>query len=433
MLTKEDNELATRVGAGTPMGSFFREFWLPILKSEELPEPDCRPCRVRVLGENLVAFRDTSGRIGLLDELCEHRCAPLYYGRNEENGLRCVYHGWKFDVTGQCVDMPSEAPASNFKSKIKARAYPCLERSGVIWTYMGPRAVPPPLPHFEWTTLPGEHTDHVKFTEDCNWMQIIEGDIDTVHADFLHGRVEWGKFASATEGVNSLTKHPHIEIALTECGFVKGARREWGEDEYHWRIYQWMMPAFSLLPAGGETIAYRATVPIDDTHTIFWNGLYCPSRPLTEKERADHQGSRWLGGMAPSTNDPLTKWRTAGNQENDYFLDMEAQRTKVFLGMPSIKLQDIAMTEGMGHILDRTREHLGTTDAAIVRMRQLVLDAVKLYRDQGITPACLDQPEAYAVRSASAILPRDQSWLEASGPSLRVSPDRAVLALSGAR
>jgi hypothetical protein len=260
-------------------------------------------------------------------------------------------------------------------------------------------------------------------------MQIIEGDIDTAHADFLHARIDWSKFATREEGVRSLTKFPHLEIAATECGFAKGARREADSDNYHWRIYQWMMPAFSLLPAGGETIAYRATVPIDDTHTTFWNGLYSPGRPLSEDERNGHQSSRAISGHAPHTGDPLTKWRLNANKSNDYSFDLEAQRTKLFSGIPPVKLQDIAMTEGMGPILDRTVERLGTTDGAIIQMRNQVLRAVKALRDHGTPPPCVDAPEAFAVRSASAIIPKDQSWLdEANWSRLRVS-QQPVLSL----
>ena len=425
MLSQADNELVTRVGPGTPMGSLFRQYWLPVLLSSELPQTDGPPTRVRILGEDLVAFRDTSNRIGLLADLCAHRCAPLYYGRNEENGLRCVYHGWKYDVEGNCVDMPSEPAASNFKSRVTQIAYPCQERSGVIWAYMGPRTDPPPFPHFEWATLPTSHTDHVKFTEDCNWMQIIEGDLDTVHSDFLHARIDWGKFATRADGIRSLTHYPHMEIAATPCGFANAARRdlpaEQYPDQYHWRIYQWMMPAFSLLPASGTSIAYRATVPIDDEHTIFWNGTYCPTQPLTAEERVAHQTSRTLGGFAPSTGDPLSKWRTLGNKDNDYLLDLEAQQSTLFSGMPPAKLQDVAMTEGMGHVLNRTREHLGTTDAAIIEMRQQILSAVKALRDEGAVPPCVDDAESFAVRSAQAILPKHQNWLDATGEFLRVS------------
>jgi phenylpropionate dioxygenase-like ring-hydroxylating dioxygenase large terminal subunit len=429
VLKKEDNDLITHVGPGTPMGDLFRQYWLPILLASEVAERDGMPCRVRILGEDLVAFRDTSGRVGLLSDKCTHRGAPLFYGRNEEDGLRCVYHGWKYDVTGRCMDMPSEPPQSNFKDKVRQRAYPCEEHSGVIWTYMGPRSEPPPFPHLEWATLPATHTDHVKFTEDCNWMQIIEGDLDTVHSDLLHGRIDWSKFATRQEGVRFLSSYPHLELFRTECGFAKAARRDLNPEKYpdqvHWRVYQWMMPAFALLPAAGETISSRATVPIDDTHTIFWNGLYAPSRPLTDQERAAHQGSRTIGGYLPSTGDPLTKWRTAANKDNNYLFDMEAQRTTLFSGIPGVKLQDVAMTEGMGPVLDRTIEHLGTTDGAIIEMRKQVLNALKALRDGGIVPPAVDDPEAFAVRSAQAILPRDQSWVAAIGDSLRVS-DRAL-------
>src|SRR5438067_12960854 len=154
MLTKEENELLCRVGPGTVMGNLMRQYWVPALLSSELPEPDSAPLRVRLLGENLIAFRDSSGQVGLLDQACPHRGASLFFGRNEEEGLRCVYHGWKYDVSGQCVDMPSEPSESNFKSKIKATAYPCRERGGVIWAYLGPREVPPPLPDIEANMLP---------------------------------------------------------------------------------------------------------------------------------------------------------------------------------------------------------------------------------------------------------------------------------------
>src|SRR5207249_638910 len=154
MLSKEENELLCRVGPGTVMGNLMRQYWVPALLSSELPEPDSAPLRVRLLGENLIAFRDSSGQVGLLDQACPHRGASLFFGRNEEEGLRCVYHGWKYDVTGACVDMLSEPPESNFKTRVRVTAYPCQERGGVIWTYMGPRTTPPPLPDIEPNTLP---------------------------------------------------------------------------------------------------------------------------------------------------------------------------------------------------------------------------------------------------------------------------------------
>src|SRR5947208_3386508 len=184
MLSKEDNELVTRVGPGTPMGQLMRQYWIPGMLSTELAGPDCDPVRVRLLGEDLIAFRDTKGQVGVLANHCPHRGASLFFGRNEEAGLRCVYHGWKFDVTGQCVDMPSELPDSTFKSKVKAVAYPTIERGGMVWVYMGPQVVPPPLPEFEANMVAGASASASQL--DSNYFQILEGAIDTVHAGFLH-------------------------------------------------------------------------------------------------------------------------------------------------------------------------------------------------------------------------------------------------------
>jgi phthalate 4,5-dioxygenase len=423
MLSKEDNELLTRVGPGTAMGALFRQYWLPTLLSAELPGQDCPPTRVRILGEDLVAFRDTGGRVGMLADHCAHRGASLFFGRNEEGGLRCVYHGWKYDVNGRCLDMPNEPPESNFKDKIRHVAYSCEERSGVIWTYMGPRQTPPPFPALEWAWLPEKQHVAAKITEYCNWLQILEGDVDTVHTEFLHARLNLG----TGPDVRPIDRNPRIEIAPTAAGFAKGARRNLDADRYYWRIYQFMMPAFVLLPATPSTILYRVTVPIDDEHTTFWNGEYNPLAPLTEDQRAKHQESRAVGGYAPATSDPLTKWRTIASHENDYMLDSQAQRTTTFSGVPPIKLQDVAMTESMGPVLNRTTEHLGTTDAAIIQMRRCMLNAVKALRDHDAVPPGVDNPEAYGVRSATAYIPKDQSWLDASGDSLRVGPNRPLL------
>src|SRR5215211_2343122 len=185
MLSQSDNEILTRVGPGTLMGNLLRRYWTPALISAELPEPDCPPLRIRLLSENMIAFRTTSGQVGLVANACPHRGASLFFGRNEEEGLRCVYHGWKFDVEGNCVDMPSEPAESNFKSKVRVQAYPCQERNGIIWTYMGPRDVPPPLPELEGN-LSAEGAGRVqKLVRECNFMQALEGDIDTIHAGFL--------------------------------------------------------------------------------------------------------------------------------------------------------------------------------------------------------------------------------------------------------
>ena len=181
MLGTEDNEQITRVGPCTLMGALLRQYWVPAMLSSELPRPDCPPVRVLLLGEKLIGFRDSAGRVGLLANLCPHRGASLFYGRNEGCGLRCVYHGWKFDVDGRCTDMPSEPPDSNFKDKVRAKAYPCVERGGLVWAYLGPREVPPPLPDLEATQLPGGENHALAYQRNCNWLQGMEGDIDTAH------------------------------------------------------------------------------------------------------------------------------------------------------------------------------------------------------------------------------------------------------------
>src|SRR5215471_5715489 len=184
MLAVEDNELITNTNPGTPMGDLFRRFWLPVALSEELPGPDCVPVRVRVLGEDLIAFRDSNGKVGLVDAFCPHRGAPMFFGRNEESGLRCIYHGWKFDVGGNCVDQMNEP--EQFCQKIHLTAYPTTEIGGVIWTYMGPRERMPAPPAFEWTQVPETHRHVSKVWEECNWLQALEGGIDTSHAPILH-------------------------------------------------------------------------------------------------------------------------------------------------------------------------------------------------------------------------------------------------------
>src|SRR5215471_3885174 len=240
MLSREDNELVTRVGPGTPMGSFVREYWVPAMLSSELPAPDADPVRVLLLGEKLIGFRDTSGQVGLVQNNCPHRGASLFFGRNEESGLRCVYHGWKFATDGTCLDMPNEPAESDFKHKVKAVAYPCQERGGIVWAYLGPRKDPPPLPDLEPNMLPEHQIALTAIQRECNWLQGLEGDIDTSHLGFLHlGAVNPestapGSFAYYT--VND--RAPRYQVVDTEYGAMYGAFRPAGEGQYYWRFAQ---------------------------------------------------------------------------------------------------------------------------------------------------------------------------------------------------
>jgi phenylpropionate dioxygenase-like ring-hydroxylating dioxygenase large terminal subunit len=407
MLSKEDNELLTRVGPGSAMGDLLRQYWIPALLSSELPEPDGAPLRLRLLGEDLVIFRDTAGQVGLLGAHCPHRGASLYFGRNEECGLRCVYHGWKFDVTGQCVDMPSEPPESSFKHKIKATAYPCREHGGMIWAYMGPRAVPPELPALEWTTVSPEHRTVWPALRECNWAQGLEGDIDTAHLYFLHARLNSGRDESA--GVFHEDVHPRLELVETAYGMMYGARREEGPDHYYWRITQFMFPFHTFFPPGGlGGVPGHIWVPLDDEHTMVWSIAWNPDGPVM---RSRIQPSM---EFLPATSAPTGRWRPAANKQNDYQIDREAQRTTTFTGIPNIFLQDQAMTESMGPIVDRSHEHLGTTDAMVIQVRRRLIQAARALRDGGVTPPCVDDPSLYGVRSASLVLPRDVNWYEAT-------------------
>src|SRR5262245_18832716 len=236
MLSREDNELLCRVGPGTPMGTVMRQYWIPAGLSSELPESEGSPLRVRLLGEDLIAYRTASGEVGLIQNACPHRGASLFYGRNEGEGLRCVYHGWKFDLRGRCVDMPSEPGESSFKDKVRTRAYPCLERAGLIWAYMGPRSTPPPMPNLEPINAAGARTQ--VYQRECNWMQALEGDIDTGHTVFLHlGGVDASEVPAGSWASYALTsKAATYEVVDTEFGVTYAAGRPAEADSMYWRI-----------------------------------------------------------------------------------------------------------------------------------------------------------------------------------------------------
>jgi phthalate 4,5-dioxygenase oxygenase subunit len=430
MLSRQDNELLCRVGPGTPMGSLLRQYWVPALMSSELPRPDCPPVRVRLLGENLIGFRVSSGRVGLIQNHCPHRGASLFFGRNEEEGLRCVYHGWKFDCDGVCVDMPSEPPETNFKSKVRATAYPCVERNDIVWTYLGPRPTPPALPDLEPNMLPSGAYAVQKVLRECSWFQALEGDIDTAHLSFLHlGAV---RPEDTTPGsfdyYNVADRAPRYEVVDTEIGTSYGAYRPAEADSYYWRIAHFLFPFYTMIPTGilGVQVLVRAWVPLDDEHVMFWSISAPQSRlgpasaggatGLTANGRPVGAAGRRAGGFEflPETTDWFGRFRLTQHRGNDYLIDREAQRTESFTGIAGIHQQDQAVTESMGPIIDRTREHLGTSDAMVIRTRRRVLTAAKALRDHGTTPPGVDDPAAYRCRSGGVILPRDVNWLDAT-------------------
>lgn len=409
MLSQEENALITQTDRGTPMGEYFRRFWMPALLSWELPEPDCPPVRVRLLGEDLVAFRDSQGQVGLIQAHCPHRGASLFFGRNEEGGIRCVYHGWKFDVTGRCVDMPSEPAESTFRHKVRAVAYPCVERAGVIWTYMGPKDRMVGPPEFEWARVPESHVVVTKAIISCNWLQVMEGNFDSAHVSFLHSRLprpDNGALRYDPKNpaalLNRIDRSPQYTVVETPHGLMVGARRHADEGHYYWRVSQWLTPCFDMIghDPGTMPMSAHATVPMDDHHCWSWAIRWEGDHPLTEEERA-----RWSGDDARVPVQPGTFWPKA-NAGNDYLIDREVQRTETFTGIPGIGNQDLAVTESMGPVVDRTQEHLGTSDLAIIRIRRELLAAARALQ-QGVEPYAAQHPEVYYVRPTSAVLPRD--------------------------
>ena len=418
MLSREDNELLCRIGPTTPMGDLLRQYWLPFLPSTELPQRDGPPIKVRLLGEDLVAFRDSQGAVGLLPENCPHRGASLFFGRNEACGLRCVYHGWKLDVTGRCVDMPSEPAESGYKDKVRARAYPCRDVNGVIWTYMGPRTTPPPFPPLEINTLPAEQVyPPIMMLEECNWVQALEGDIDSSHIDWVHGKV---RPDSKQRGTWNRDRRPRLELLPTDYGACYSARRRADVDGLYWhRITQFIQPIFSMIAAGDpHIVSTRAWVPLDDEYNVQIFMRARLDRPVTDEERrhARDPFASW-GGYVAAGSDPRTRFYTRANLHNDYLRD-RALEQELMLGIPFlVNLQDRAMTETMGPIYDRTQEHLGTTDAMVIYMRRRLLEAARALREEGVVPANVDDASLYRLRPASILLPEGESWIAATEKS----------------
>jgi len=441
MLSAADNDILCRVGPGTPMGNLMRQYWIPAIRSDELPAPDCPPLRVKLLGEELIGFRTTSGAVGLVQNACPHRGASLFFGRSEEEGLRCVYHGWKFDVTGGCVDMPSEPAESNFKTKVRVLAYPCVERQGVVWTYMGPRSVPPALPDLEPNMLPDGEYAIANVMRECNWMQALEGDIDTVHVVFLHGGARY--FDPAMAAASARERAARYAVRDAEYGVSYGAYRTEDDINLYWRIAHFLFPFYSMTPTGrlGVRKQVRAWVPIDDEHTLFFRISDPESRRRPDADgvvRPQRDLSSWnpyqLGEgteLMPRTSAWYGRFQAKATARNDYEIDREAQsKRESYTGINGITLQDQAVTESMGTIYDRSHEHLGTSDAMVIRTRRRLIDAAKALRDDGTIPPGVDEPEIYRQRSGEVVLPRDADWWEATEELRKAFVDRPAIRLA---
>ena len=418
MLSTELNEKLTRVGPGTPMGDLLRRFWMPFLQTEDILEPDSAPVRVQLLGESLLAFRNTDGQVGLIERNCPHRLADLFFARNEECGLRCTYHGWKFDTEGKCVDMPTEDEDSNFADKVSITAYPVRERAGVCWAYMGPRHLMPDLPEFEFMRVPDDHVYVSWNTQENNFAQAIEGGIDSAHSNFLHSTLDayrmtdaWREQGQQSKNLRDMyharDRHPKFFARDTDYGVMIGARRNTGDTEnYYWRFNLFLLPFYSAPPSNPRSKFVHAFVPLDDHTCARWSFSWNVDQPISKQQRDEwDRGSGIHSALVPGTHLPLR------NKANDYLIDRWDQKTKTFTGIAGTGEQDFSVQEGMGRVVDRSREHLGVTDIGIIAMRRRLLkEATDL--QEGIEPFSASHPDVFHVRAADVLLPRDAQWDE---------------------
>jgi len=418
------------------MGNVMRRYWVPALLSWEVPQADCPPVRLKLLGESLIGFRDTSGRVGLLDEFCAHRKASLFLGRNEEHGLRCVFHGWKYDVEGQCVDMPCEPPDSRLAMKIRLKAYATLELGGIIWAYMGPQEKLPPPPKFDWTQVPDTHRQVTKTWEECNWLQALEGGLDTAHVSYLH----FGGLYNAASALSpdhaaamwARSRSPDLEVDVTDYGYHYAGIRPLEAMGTWVRGYHYVMPWTQIRPAQlqgsrGQVeessewkplIAGHYWVPMDDENCIVWNWHYTfGPEALSDDERRDESAG-------PENVYEDRGFRKKRNRDNDWLIDRDAQKTRSFTGIRGINTQDHAIQESMGPIVDRTTEHLGTVDKAIIATRRLLLQAVKTVEAGGDPPGVA--PAYYTVRAIEKVIRPGADWRAELLPNMHPEPDLTV-------
>jgi len=412
MLRSEVNDLLTQTDAGTAMGELFRQYWIPALLAAELPENDCAPVRVELLGEKMIAFRDTDGRYGLIEEFCAHRRVSLWFGRNEDCGLRCPYHGWKFDVTGQCVEIPSEPEDSEFRESIKLQGYPLIKVGDVLWTHMGDPENRPPEPAWEFATVESEQTVTTKRLQECNWLQALEGGIDSSHVSFLHAqeleRDPLFKGAKANN-YNLGDLKPVFDVSPSDGGLYIGVRRNAEEGRHYWRVTQWVMPCFTMIPPRADHPQHgHFWVPINDENCWTWSYDYHPNRALTAGERqACIDGKGVHAAVIPGT------FRPVQNKENDYLMDRDAQkRGETYSGIAGFGMQDGSLQESMGPIIDRARENLVQTDYGIVMTRNRLRKAATELRDKGVMPPGRTA-DHMKVRSISVVLEPEQNYVDA--------------------
>jgi phthalate 4,5-dioxygenase len=374
MITVEENNRLTQTGRGTPCGELMRRYWQPVALSEELPLGGA-PLKARILGEELALFRDGEGRPGLIGLHCSHRGTDLSYGRVEDGGLRCLYHGWLYDVCGRVLEQPGEPGGGARRSELKHPAYPCREAGGVIFTYMGP-ADAPLLPNYEFLNVPAEYRTVVKIYQDCNYLQGNEGNIDPVHLSFLHQALNEAQVArrrivpgsDATD--NRLLGEdiaPTIDVEVTDYGLRILTMREVGRDKHYVRVTNFVMP--NLAAFGGSTVGAGYSihwhVPIDDVSHWKYTFAFSRDKPLDDFLRNRNR------------SELTADYRFTRNRANRYLQDRESMKTQTFTGMGfNFQAHDTFATESQGPVQSRPDEHLVSSDKAIVAARKLLLNAM---------------------------------------------------------
>ena len=414
MLTAEENALLCRVEGAAPMGRMMRAHWLPICMSEEVAEPDGTPVRARLLGEDLVVFRDSEGRLGVVGEHCPHRRASLALGRNEESGLRCLYHGWKIDVEGNVVEMPSEPAASCLAAKVRHTAYPSEEAGGFVWTYMG-ADVPPPFEAPAWAPSAQTRISIVKMRIDANWAQVLEGAIDSAHSSTLHAtdmppaRVDGARATATVWPRPSTDKAPRLVVKLTDFGFRYAAIRRPIKDaatrEYV-RVTLFVAPFTVLIPPNNLYNLSIMNIPVDDTHTMFYFIAW------SDRDGGGIDQDEWRAfcGAQPGV-DLDAQFRHRRNRDNGYLQDRASMQTGDFTGMRGIPVQDMAMWETMGPIADRSAERLGASDVAIVEFRRMMVDAARRCENgEPAIGATGHRPPFVTLQSFEGIVPKGSDW-----------------------
>jgi phthalate 4,5-dioxygenase oxygenase subunit len=431
MITAEENDLLCRVEGDAPMGRIMRRHWIPACMSEEVAERDGKPVRVRLLGEDLVVFRDTEGKLGVIDEYCRHRGASLAFGRNENCGLRCLYHGWKFDVNGNAVDMPSEVNGGeNLRESAKIKAYPAREAAGFVWTYMGPADEMPELDPPAWNYAPLDKIAIVKIHTACNWAQVLEGSIDSAHSSSLHSsnmppaEVDGAKATATAWPRPSNDKAPRIRFEKTDYGFRYAAVRTPiinPETHDYIRTTLFVAPFSVVIPPNDQYRLAQMLIPIDDENTMFYWIAFHDTKGITSDEWRKFCGAE----IGKDIDENFRKVRTLDNM---FLQDREAMKQGDFTGIYGIPAQDMAMWESMGPIADRTKDYLGVSDGAVARFRKIMIDAAKEVRAGGPaigTAAAGRTTPNRELCSFEGIVPKTTDWKTLHGAP---GPERSDIA-----